>query len=114
MGCWYHAKKIQVSDYEPDESDDEYGGEDEGVAIEYMVADHEEGDQILIDTHGNDQVSPELALQVASAILKVDKWSRSKAGKKEIERLRNKHEEAEQERLAKRAAKKAAEDGVVA
>ncbi len=114
MGCWYHAKKIQVSDFEADELDDEggYDGEDEGVSVEYMVSDHEEGDQILIDMHGNDQMAPHIALSVADAIQLVNAWSHTEEGKTEIERLRARHyEKAKAKKRASTDTKSAAPKG---
>ena len=115
MGCWFHAKTIKVSCYiDADEVDEDDDLDGEGIDVAYLVSDHEGGDCIDIEVNGDSQRPPEEAVQVAKAIMKIDAWSRTKAGRTEIQKLRDKHEErakAEDAKREARAAAKAAEDG---
>ncbi len=107
-GCWFHAKTITVGDgFDPIEDDEDEWGE-EGTKVAYLVADHEGGDQIDIELDGNSSMAPETALELAGAIQKVLRWSRTKVGKVEIQRLRDVHEKRDEEERVEREAKLAA------
>lgn len=60
----------------------------ETIELNYWVGEDKTFDSIGLDANGEDKFSPKLALTVADAIVKLEKWSRSKSGKAEIFRIR--------------------------
>ena len=109
----YGARKIIIpidGDYGDDFTDEEPEDwdEDGAVVVQYWVAESEEDDTIGIE-NGDDQLPIDVAGKVSGAIAELLKWSQSKKGKAEIVRLRAKHEEWLQERLARRAARRQSE-----
>ncbi len=69
--------------------------EKETVEVGYWVGEDESFDQIKLDGGPIDEgMHPHLAVVVAKMIVKLEKWAKTKVGKKDIERMREKVQKA--------------------
>jgi hypothetical protein len=112
MSTLYGAKKFIIpldGDYGDDLSDEEPEDYDESEAICIQLwispySDDEHTIEVDADGCGGAQMPLYVARRVAKAIQTLTRWPTTKAGIKEIARLREKHETYEEERAAAKRA----------
>jgi hypothetical protein len=94
MSVRYGGKKVVInSDPWADEDVAVEEEDDDAICVQYWIGHSDDEDYIGIENGFNvdaDQMPVSVALQVADAIRDLAKWPTTKAGKKEIDRLREK------------------------